>query len=128
MECPPTDAVINHILNDVISHPPTPPPVLSMQESGDTPPDYVRLLWLNALTDSLREELPVKDLTGWIVSTYPEKGTADALLGLSRLLFDPTMEVAFKTGKQKQYRTRDGVLECTTISITKASPAPGHGA
>ncbi len=128
VECPPTDAVISHILNDVISHPPTPPPVLSMQENGDTPPDYVRLLWLNALTDNLREELPVKDLTGWIVSTYPEKGTADALLGLSRLLFDPTMEVAFKSGEQKQYRTRDGVLECTTISITKASPTPGHGA
>ncbi len=128
VECPPTDAVISHILYDVIAHPPTPPPVLSMQESGDTPPDYVRLLWLNALTDNLREELPVKDLTGWIVSTYPEKGTADALLGLSRLLFDPTMEVSFRSGEQKEYRTRDGVLECTTISITKASPSPGYGA
>ncbi len=120
IECPPTDAVLRHVINEVISHPPTPPPVLSMEENGDTPPDYVRLLWLNALADNLREELPVKDLTAWITGTFPEKGTSDMLLGLSRLLFDPTMDVQFKGGKQKQYRTRDGVLEATTISITRA--------
>jgi hypothetical protein len=39
---------------------------------------------------------------------------------LSRLLFDPTMEVEFKGGTQKEYRTRDGALEATTISITRA--------
>lgn len=120
VECPPTDAVLRHILYEVIAHPPIPPPVLSMNERSDTPPDYVRLLWLNALADVLREELPVKDLTGWLVKTFPEKSTADALLGLSRLLFDPTLEVTFKGGKQKQYRTLDGVLEATTISITRA--------
>jgi len=120
IECPPTDAVLNRTLQAVISHPPIPPPILSMTETGDTPPDYVRLLWLNGLSDSLREDLPVKDLTGWITSNFPEKSTSDALLGLSRLLFDPSMDVHFKPGKQKEYRTRDGVLEATTISITKA--------
>ena len=120
IECPPTDAILRHVINEVISHPPTPPPVLSMEENGDTPPDYVRLLWLNALADNLREDLPVKDLTAWITGTFPEKGTSDMLLGLSRLLFDPSMDVQFKGGKQKQYRTRDGVLEATTISITRA--------
>ena len=118
--CPPTDAILRHVINEVISHPPTPPPVLSMEENGDTPPDYVRLLWLNGLATDLREELPVKDLTAWITGTFPEKGTSDMLLGLSRLLFDPTMDVQFKGGKQKQYRTRDGVLEVSTISITRA--------
>ncbi len=120
IECPPTDAVLNQTIQSVISHPPVAPPMLSMEETGDTPPDYVRLLWLNALSDTLREDLPVKDLTAWLTSTFPEKGTADALLGLSRLLFDPTMEVEFKGGKQKHYRTRDGALEATTISITRA--------
>jgi hypothetical protein len=120
IECPPTDAVLRHIIHEVIAHPPTPPPVLSMTENADTPPDYVRLLWLNDLPDNLREDLPVKDLTGWITTHFPEKGTADALLGLSKLLFDPTMEVDFKVGKTKQYRTRDGVLEASTISITRA--------
>lgn len=120
IECPPTDSVLRHVINEVVSHPPTPPPVLSMEENGDTPPDYVRLLWLNGLATDLREELPVKDLTAWITGTFPEKGTSDMLLGLSRLLFDPTMDVQFKGGKQKQYRTRDGVLEVTTISITRA--------
>ncbi len=120
IECPPTDSVLRYVINEVVSHPPTPPPVLSMEENGDTPPDYVRLLWLNALADNLREELPVKDLTAWITGTFPEKGTSDMLLGLSRLLFDPTMDVQFKGGKQKHYRTRDGVLEVTTISITRA--------
>ena len=120
IECPPTDAILRHVINEVISHPPTPPPVLSMEENGDTPPDYVRLLWLNGLATDLREELPVKDLTAWITGTFPEKGTSDMLLGLSRLLFDPTMDVQFKGGKQKQYRTRDGVLEVSTISITRA--------
>jgi hypothetical protein len=120
IECPPTDAVLRHVINEVISHPPTPPPVLSMEENGDTPPDYVRLLWLNGLATDLREELPVKDLTAWITGSFPEKGTSDMLLGLSRLLFDPTMDVQFKGGQQKQYRTRDGVLEVSTISITRA--------
>lgn len=120
IECPPTDSVLRHVINEVVSHPPTPPPVLSMEENGDTPPDYVRLLWLNGLATDLREELPVKDLTAWITGTFPEKGTSDMLLGLSRLLFDPTMDVQFKGGKQKQYRTRDGVLEVSTISITRA--------
>lgn len=120
IECPPTDAVLRHVINEVVSHPPAPPPVLSMEENGDTPPDYVRLLWLNGLATDLREELPVKDLTAWITGTFPEKGTSDMLLGLSRLLFDPTMDVQFKGGKQKQYRTRDGVLEVSTISITRA--------
>ncbi len=120
IECPPTDAVLRHVINEVISHPPTPPPVLSMEENGDTPPDYVRLLWLNGLATDLREELPVKDLTAWITGSFPEKGTSDMLLGLSRLLFDPTLDVQFKGGKQKQYRTRDGVLEVSTISITRA--------
>ncbi|MFT3884919.1 MAG: hypothetical protein QM724_05650 [Flavobacteriales bacterium] len=120
IEVPPTDAVLDHTIHEVIAHPPTPPPVLSMEENGDTPPDYVRLLWLNALSDGLREELPVKDLTAWLTTNFPDKGTADALLGLSRLLFDPTMKVEFKRGKPRQYRTRDGVLEATTISITKA--------
>ena len=120
IECPPTDSVLRHVINEVVSHPPTPPPVLSMEENGDTPPDYVRLLWLNGLATDLREELPVKDLTAWITGTFPEKGTSDMLLGLSRLLFDPTMDVQFKGGKQKQYRTRDGVLEVSTISTTRA--------
>jgi len=120
IECPPTDSVLRHVINEVVSHPPTPPPVLSMEENGDTPPDYVRLLWLNGLATDLREELPVKDLTAWITGTFPEKGTSDMLLGLSRLLFDPTLDVQFKGGKQKHYRTRDGVLEVTTISITRA--------
>lgn len=120
VEVPPTDAVIQRIVDDVVSHPPTPPPVLTMTESGETPPDYVRLLWLNALSGTLHEDLPVKDLTAWLTGNYPEKNTADTLLGLSRLLFDPTMYVEFQGSIPKEYRTRDGVLEATTISITKA--------
>ncbi|MBK7482858.1 MAG: hypothetical protein IPI72_08910 [Flavobacteriales bacterium] len=63
----------------------------------------------------------MKDLTGWLTKSFPEKGTADALLGLSKLLFDPKLEVSFKGGKAKHYRTRDGELEAATISITRAS-------
>lgn len=120
IESPPTEAVLNHIIDAVVSHPPTPPPSLSMTDHQGTPPDYVRLLWLNELPNTLNEELPVNDLTGWLTESFPEKGTADALLGLSKLLFDPKLDVQFKGGKPKQYRTRDGVLEVTTISITKA--------
>lgn len=120
VEVPPTDAVLAHTINEVISHPPAPPPMLAMDENEGTPPDFTRLLWLNGLSDALREELPVKDLTGWLTSTYPDKSTADALLGLSRLLFDPTMEVGFKGGRMKEYRTSDGTLQASTISITRA--------
>jgi hypothetical protein len=125
IESPPTDAVLNQIIDAVVSHPPTPPPSLSMSETQGTPPDYVRLLWLNELPNALNEELPVKDLTAWITSSFPEKGTADALLGLSKLLFDPKLDVRFNGGKMNEYRTRDGVLEATAISITKTSPAKG---
>ena len=120
VECPPTDVVLRETIEKVISHPPIPPPLLNTTENSDTPPDYVRLLWLNELPTILNEELPVKDLTGWLTTSFPEKGTADALLGLSKLLFDPKLDVDFKSGKTKQYRTRDGVLEASTISITKA--------
>lgn len=125
IESPPTDAVLNQIIDAVVSHPPTPPPSLNWVESEETPPDYVRLLWLNELPNVLNEELPVKDITAWLTKTFPEKGTADALLGLSKLLFDPKLEVDFKGGKPKQYRTRDGQLEVGTISITKPTPAKG---
>ena len=80
----------------------------------------MRLLWLNALPDLLKEELPVKDITNWLTSNFPEKSTSDALLGLSKLLFDPKLDVEFRGGKMKQYRTRDGVLEAATIAINKA--------
>ncbi|MCB9183328.1 MAG: hypothetical protein H6591_05370 [Flavobacteriales bacterium] len=119
IECPPTDAVLRKTIHDVVAHPPQQPPPLRMEESKDTPADYVRLLWLNALPEALRAELPVKDLTGWLTQSFPDKGTSDALLGLSKILFDPELEVSFKHSKPKSYRTRDGVLEATTISISK---------
>ena len=52
VEVPPTDEVLRQIVDNVISHPPIPPPILRTTESLETPPDYVRLLWLN--------ELPIK--------------------------------------------------------------------
>lgn len=119
IEVPPTDEVLRRIIDEVVSHPPIPPPVLNTTENGETPPDYVRLLWLNELPDLLNEELPVKDITGWLTGNFPEKGTSDALLGLSKLLFDPKLDVEFKGGKMKQYRTRDGVLEASAIAINK---------
>lgn len=119
VECPPTDTVLKRTIHHVAAHPPQPPPSLRMEESKDTPPDYVRLLWLKALPDALAAELPVKDLTEWMVRTYPDKGTSDALLGLSKILFDPELTVTFKHGKAKAYRTRDGVIEATTFSISK---------
>ena len=124
IEVPPTDEVLRQIVDDVITHPPIAPPVLNTTESSDTPPDYVRLLWLNELPQLLHEDLPVNDLTKWITSTFPEKGTADALLGLSKLLFDPDLDVSFREGSTKHYRTRDGLLEANSISITKALPSP----
>ena len=124
VEVPPTDEVLRHIIDAVINHPPVPPPVLNTTESGDTPPDYVRLLWLNELPNILNEELPVKDLTGWLTKSFPEKGTADALLGLSKLLFDAKLDATFKGGPAKTYRTRDGELYASTISITKVPSAP----
>lgn len=119
VECPPTDSVLRRVIDDVVSHPPVQPPLLSMNESGGTPADFTRLLWLNGLRDAIREELPVRDLTGWLTKTYPDKGTADALLGLSRLMFDPNLDVEFRGHKHREYRTRDGTLEATTIYITK---------
>ena len=119
IEVPPTDEVLRRIVDEVVNHPPVPPPLLNTAENGDTPPDYVRLLWLNELPGLLKEDLPVKDLTGWLTGKFPEKGTADALLGLSKLLFDQKLNVEFKGGNPREYRTRDGALEASTIAITK---------
>ena len=110
---------LRRIVDEVVNHPPVPPPLLNTAENGDTPPDYVRLLWLNELPGLLKEDLPVKDLTGWLTGKFPEKGTADALLGLSKLLFDQKLNVEFKGGNPREYRTRDGALEASTIAITK---------
>jgi hypothetical protein len=119
IECPPTDGVLRQTIHDVAAHPPVPPPLLNLNGSSDTPADFTRLLWLNGLNMAIDEHLPVRDLTAWLTKNYPEKGTADMLLGLSRLMFDPTLEVVFKGNKHRTYRTRDGELEATTIYITK---------
>ncbi|MFN3874852.1 MAG: hypothetical protein ACK4L7_02945 [Flavobacteriales bacterium] len=119
VECPPTDTVIKRTVHHVAAHPPQPPPSLRMEESPETPPDYVRLLWLKALPQALHADLPVKDLAEWMLRSYPDKGTGDALLGLNAILFDPAIEVDCGKGKPKTYRTRDGIIEAVPFSIRK---------
>lgn len=117
IECPPTDQVLRRTLHHVITHPPRPQPALRIDEVDGTPAEYTRLLWLDGLKTTIRQELPVEDLTGWLTKNYPEKGVSDALLGLSRLLLDPDLDVRFTAGRTRKYRTRDGVLETSPITI-----------
>lgn len=118
VECPPTDAMIKQVIRNVIEHPPQPAPAISLIEPTETPPDLIRLRWLNGLLDSVDAVSPLPDVTEWLVTSFPDKGTTDTLLGLNRILFAPNQIVRFGT-TMNTYTTEDGVLELTDISIER---------
>jgi hypothetical protein len=113
----PGDAAITLALRRVIEHPPEPPPVLEFAAEQENPRALMRLRWLDALPETVRGDLPVQDLIGWLVAKYPERDTSDLLAGLSALVFDREFQAAFIDQVPRAYETRDGELEAVPLTL-----------
>jgi len=116
----PGDAAIALALRRVIEHPPEPPPVLEFAAEESMPDALVRRLWLDALPESVRPELPVEDLIGWLVDRHPGKDTAQVLAGFTELIFDTAFQAAFTDRAPRGYTTADGSLEASPVQLISA--------
>ena len=113
----PGDAAIALALRRVIEHPPEPPPVLQFAAEQENPRALLRLRWLDALPETVRGDLPVEDLIGWLVKKYPERDTSELLAGLSALVFDSEFRAAFTDQAPQAYETRDGELQAGPLTL-----------
>jgi len=114
----PGDAAISLALRRVIEHPPEPPPVLEFAAEREDPGELVRLMWLDSLSELVREELPVEDLMGWLLKKYPARNTADVLAGFSGLVFHRDFQATFTDKKLIAYQTTDGEIEASPLILT----------
>jgi len=116
----PGDGAIERALRNVVEHPPEPAPVLALHTEEVTPAAYLRRVWLESLPDEAGSGLPLPDLLGWLVSRYPQKDTADALAGFTRLVFDGRFSAQFTAAEPRTYETNDGELEASPVKLTPA--------
>jgi hypothetical protein len=113
----PGDAAIALALRRVIEHPPEPPPVLALAGEMENPPALMRLTWLDALPDTVRDELPVADLMGWLLEKYPGRDTSDVLAGFSALVFHRDFQAAFTDQTPHAYDTADGEIKAFPLTL-----------
>ncbi len=113
----PGDAAIALALRRVIEHPPEPPPVLEFAAEIENPRALARLRWLDALPDAARGGLPLEDLMGWLVKTFPERDTSDVLAGFSALVFHREFQAAFIARPPRAYNTRDGEINASPLTL-----------
>ena len=116
----PGDAAIDRALRNVVEHPPEPAPVLALHTEEATPAAYLRRVWLESLPDEAGSGLPLPDVLGWLVARYPQKDTADALAGFTRLVFDSRFSAHFTAAESRNYETSDGELQASPVRLTPA--------
>jgi hypothetical protein len=114
----PGDAAIVLALRRVFEHPPEPPPVLEFVDEKDDPGALVRLLWLDALPELVRADLPVEDLMKWFVAKHSERNTSDVLAGFSGLLFHRDFRAVFTDQTPYAYMTADGEITGSPLALT----------
>jgi hypothetical protein len=115
----PGDAAIALALQRVAAHPPEPPPVLEFTAEPADPEEMQRLVWLDALPDRVREALPVGDLLGWMLATYPDRNTPDVLAGFSELVFHRDFRAVFTDKTPRPYPTADGEINASPLTLTE---------
>lgn len=116
----PSDAAIARALRNVAESPVTPPPILALDSQDAPPAGYLRRLWLDSLPAAARDSLPIDDLLGWIILNHPQRSTADALAGFTRLVFDPGFNVHFDGVETRSHITADGCLEAAPARLSIA--------
>ena len=116
----PGDAAIAMALRRVIEHPPEPAPVLEFSAEEEDPSALIRLTWLDSLPDSVRGQVPVEDLLGWLVANHPGRDTSDVLAGFSGLFFHRDFHAVFTEQTPRVYKTGDGVIEAAPLKLTSA--------
>ena len=116
----PGDRAIERALHNVIEHPPEPAPRLALDTEDATPAAYLRRVWLESLPAEADSGLPLPDLLRWLVNRYPQKDTADALAGFTRLVFDKKFSARFTAIGPFTYETSDGELQATPVELISA--------
>ena len=113
----PSDAAITLILNRVITHPPEPAPIMTLDESPERPAALDRRLWLDSLPTDLANVIPVEDLLFWLSQHYPRRTTAEILTGFSRLFFDEQFVATFSEAGEQDYLMADGALRGHSLRL-----------
>lgn len=113
----PGDAAISLSIHRVVNHPPEPAPVLQLSADKQDPGALIKLGWLNSLPRLVRNDLPLDDLLGWLLTRHPNPNTLDLLAGFGKLVFDAELDAAFGDGPTVVYRTHDGQIEATPVSL-----------
>jgi hypothetical protein len=113
----PGDAAIATALRRVIEHPPEPPPIVRLSSERHDPGALVRLLWLDSLPELVRQDLPVKDLSAWLVAKHPNPSSSDVLAGFSRLVFHREFSAGFGEEAPRIYSIQDGQIESSPVTL-----------
>jgi len=115
----PSDRALSRAVRNVALHPPEPPPVLELNAGQAAPPGYLRLLWLESLSEAARAESPIEDLLRWVMSRHPERDLADALAGFTKLVFHPDFQAEFRGGEVQHYVAPAGTLAASPVRLTR---------
>jgi hypothetical protein len=116
----PSDLAIERAILSVAEYQPVPPPLLVLNAEERMPESYLRRVWLEQLSTTIDQDLPVPDLLEWLTQHFPEKDTDSALSGFTRLIFASDIAVHFTENPFRRYETSDGVLEGTPVRLTRA--------
>jgi hypothetical protein len=113
----PSDAAITLALRRIIEYPPEAPPFLEFTTEKENPLALLRLRWLDSLPDAVRSTVPLADLLGWLVSTYPERDTSEIVAAFGLLVFHRDFQATFIDESQHTYATRDGEITASPLIL-----------
>jgi hypothetical protein len=113
----PGDAAIALALRRIVEHPPADPPIMDWTKEDSEPEALARRLWLDALPDRVRPNLPVDDLLAWIVREHPEMEIAEILSGLTELVFHKEFDARFEGTATREYSTANGTLSARPVQL-----------
>lgn len=117
LQLPPTDTAITRAVDRLTEHPPQPAPTIDRDLDDSPPEEYLRLQWLESLSSRIHTEKPVSDLLEWIGRENPPRNTGDSLAGLTRILFDESLDVRFNDDSPRAYETLDGTLNAHRMKV-----------
>jgi hypothetical protein len=114
----PGDPAIATALDRVFQYTPEPPPQIDLASEEPVPGEFIRRLWLDSLPGHIQPDLPVEDLIGWLVRSFPDKCTADILGGFTELVFEQGLQARFTEAEPLSYDTSDGSLRAAPVELS----------
>jgi hypothetical protein len=116
----PAENVLQRVLQNITDYEPEPPPVLPLSIEEPIPASYQRRIWLDALADHARSQLPIDDLFEWLVTRNVDRDTGSILAGFTCLVFTPGFISRFTENDPRSYFTTDGVIEAQPVQLEQA--------